>query len=47
VIALAWTPKGYFVASPGAEDLIGWYVNCGFDTAPDLYPASTFNARTL
>lgn len=26
-----WTPKGYFVASEGAEDLIGWHVNQGKD----------------
>ena len=24
---VAWTPKGYYAASPGAEDLIGWHVN--------------------
>ena len=39
---IAWTPKGYYAASPGAEDLIGWHVNRGFDAAPDFYPASTF-----
>ncbi len=39
---IAWTPKGYYAASPDAEDLIGWHVNRGFDTAPDFYPASTF-----
>jgi WD40 repeat protein len=39
---IAWVPKGYYAASPGAEDLIGWHVNRGFDAAPDFYPASTF-----
>lgn len=39
---IAWTPEGYYAASPGAENLIGWHVNRGFDTAPDFYPASTF-----
>jgi WD40 repeat protein len=39
---IAWTPEGYYAASPGAEDLIGWHVNRGFDVAPDFYPASTF-----
>ena len=24
---VAWTPKGYYAASPGAEGLIGWHVN--------------------
>ena len=35
---IAWTPKGYYAASPGAEDFIGWHVNRGFDTAPDFSP---------
>jgi WD40 repeat protein len=39
---IAWTPQGYYAASPSAEDLIGWHVNRGFDTAPDFYPAPTF-----
>ena len=39
---IAWTPQGYYAASPGGEDLIGWHVNRGFDAAPDFYPASTF-----
>jgi hypothetical protein len=26
-----WTPNGYFDASPGAEDLIGWHINQGRD----------------
>jgi len=39
---IAWTPKGYYVASPGAEDLIGWHVNRDWDHAPDFYPASRF-----
>jgi WD40 repeat protein len=39
---IAWTPKGYYAASDGAEDLIGWHVNRGFDATPDFYPASTF-----
>ena len=24
---IAWTPSGYYAASPGGEDLIGWHVN--------------------
>ncbi|MGO8955360.1 MAG: toll/interleukin-1 receptor domain-containing protein [Rhodomicrobium sp.] len=39
---IAWTPQGYYNASPGGEDLIGWHVNRGYGTAPDFYPASTF-----
>lgn len=40
-----WTPNGYFDASPGAEDLIGWHVNQGKDAAADFYPASRFRDR--
>src|SRR5208282_3287793 len=39
---VAWTPKGYYAASPGAEDLIGWHVNRDWDHAADFYPASRF-----
>ncbi len=39
---VAWTPEGYYAASPGAEDLIGWHVNRDWDHAPDYYPASRF-----
>ncbi|MBI4724089.1 MAG: caspase family protein, partial [Rhodomicrobium sp.] len=39
---VAWTPKGYYAASPGAEELIGWNVNRDFEHAPDFFPASRF-----
>jgi hypothetical protein len=39
-----WTPEGYYTASPGAEDLIGWHVNRGPDQAADFYPAETFSS---
>ena len=42
---VAWTPKGYYAASPGGEDLIGWHVNRGLDDAPDFFPASRFRER--
>jgi WD40 repeat protein len=42
---VAWTPKGYYAASPGAEDLIGWNVNRDWEHAPDFYPASRFRDR--
>jgi len=38
-----WTPSGYYDASPGGEELIGWYVNNGPDQAADFYPASRFH----
>jgi WD40 repeat protein len=39
---VAWTPKGYYAASPGAEDLIGWHVNRDWEHAADFFPASRF-----
>jgi hypothetical protein len=40
-----WTPSGYFDASAGGEDLIGWHVNRGKDQAADFFPASRFHDR--
>ncbi len=37
-----WTPTGYYDASPGGEDLIGWHVNHGKDQAADFFPAAQF-----
>jgi len=37
-----WTPSGYYTASPGGEDLIGWHINNGKDQSADFYPASRF-----
>ena len=37
-----WTPSGYYDASVGGEDLIGWQVNRGKDKAADFFPASRF-----
>ena len=39
---VAWTPKGYYMASPGAELLIGWHVNRGWDEAAQFYSADRF-----
>jgi WD40 repeat protein len=41
---VAWTPAGYYMASPGAEELIGWHLNQGLDRAPEYYPASRFRS---
>ena len=27
---VAWTPSGYYMASPGGERLIGWHLNRGW-----------------
>lgn len=40
-----WTPSGYYDASPGAEELIGWHVNNGKNHAADFFPASRFRDR--
>ncbi|EFL51249.1 YD repeat protein [Solidesulfovibrio fructosivorans JJ]] len=37
-----WTPSGYYDASSGGEDMIGWNVNNGPDRAADFFPASRF-----
>jgi WD40 repeat protein len=42
---VAWTPSGYYQASPGGEDLIGWHQNRGRDAAADFFPASRFRAK--
>jgi WD40 repeat protein len=39
-----WTPSGYYEASPGGEDLIGWHVNHGRDREGDFFPASRFRS---
>jgi WD40 repeat protein len=39
---VAWTPQGYYDASAGADDLIGWQVNRGYDNPPDFFSASQF-----
>ncbi len=40
-----WTPSGYYDASPGGEDLIGWHLNRGADQAGDFFPAARFRAK--
>jgi WD40 repeat protein len=42
---VAWTPTGYYMASPGGEDLIGWHLNRGWDQAADFFPASKFHDK--
>jgi WD40 repeat protein len=42
---IAWTPQGYYDASVGADELIGWHINHGFDQAPDFFPVSQFRDR--
>jgi len=39
-----WTPTGYYSASVGADELIGWHINNGKDRAADFFPASKFKS---
>ena len=41
---IAWTPEGYYAASPGGEQLIGWQVSNGPDQLQTVYPAAQFRA---
>jgi len=41
---MLWTPSGYYDASPGAEELIGWHVNNGKDAAADFFPVGQFRS---
>lgn len=39
-----WTASGYYAASTGGDELIGWHVNRGRDQTPDFFPAARFRA---
>jgi len=39
-----WTPTGYYDASPGGDDLLGWHVNQGQGQAADFFPAAQFRS---
>ena len=39
-----WTPSGYYDASPGGEDFIGWHVNNGRDQSAYLFSISRFRS---
>jgi WD40 repeat protein len=40
---IAWTPDGYYAASPAGESLMGWHLNRGPESLADFYPASQFH----
>jgi hypothetical protein len=42
---VAGTPSGYFAASPGGEDLIGWQLDRGEKLAADFFPVSRFRGE--
>jgi WD40 repeat protein len=39
---IAWTPEGYYDATPGGEWLMGWHVNNGPDAMGTFHPAQDF-----
>jgi len=41
---ILWTPSGYYDASPGGEDFIGWHLNNGKDQAADFFSISRFRS---
>lgn len=40
-----WTPSGYYAASTGGEDLVGWHVNRAWNEAADFFSVSRFRTR--
>ena len=40
-----WSPSGYYDASEGGDELIGWHVNNGLDHEATFYPVSRFFER--
>ena len=43
---VAWAARGYYAASPGGEQLMGWHVDNGLNAMASFYPASQFR-KTL
>ncbi len=35
---VAWTPEGFYAATPGAHGILRWHVNHGWDAAADSIP---------
>ena len=42
---VAWTPRGYYTASAGGEDLIGWHVNRSWTEVAHFFSAQHFRDR--
>jgi WD40 repeat protein len=42
---VVWTPQGYYDASVGGDELIGWHINHDYDHVPDFYPVAQFRDR--
>lgn len=37
---VAWTPRGYYAATPGAYGVLKWHINRGWDQSPRVIPVS-------
>ncbi len=42
---IAWTPEGYYAASPGGEKLMGWHVDSAPDQLGTFHPAARFRKQ--
>jgi WD40 repeat protein len=42
---IAWTPEGWYAATPGGERLMGWQVENGPDRLATFYPAERFRKQ--
>lgn len=42
---ILWTPEGYYDASPGAEDLLGFQTNHGEDQTVEFEPAANLRSK--
>ena len=42
---IIWHPQGYYDASPGADHLIGWHVNRGFDKSAKFFEVQQFKSK--
>ena len=42
---IVWTPQGYYDASPGADQLIGWHLNQGPRKSAKFYPVHHFRKQ--
>ena len=42
---VAWTPQGYYAASAGGENLMGWHIQRSFQEMASFYPASRFRNK--
>jgi hypothetical protein len=42
---IIWTPRSHYMASPGGENIMGWYVNRGQTEAAQFFPLGKFRSQ--